>query len=315
MRRSKTAARRGKSTRRRRIRRSRRTRRARRGSSSRCGRSRPAAPTSRACSGPAPYPAAFSARRIAATRGRSSNRCGTSGAHRMDGRRLRRAGHPFDLRRPARQPPHHRRGVDRRRVANPRPRRNLGDRARGMRAVYMPPERRDDPIVQDVHRMVACRSNPDLLWVQHHNGVFRSTDGAASWQEVHEPALSGFGFAVVVDPNDARHRVVRAGDQGREARSGARRARGHAHARRRPHVRRAARRPAARAGLRSRLPPRARHRRRGRRLAIGSTTGGLWISENRGDSWQCVSAHLPPIYAVRFTVEVGRPAPIRWSGR
>jgi len=28
--------------------------------------------------------------------------------------------------------------------------------------------------------------------------------------------------------------------------------------------------------------------------------GGLWISENRGDSWRCVSAHLPPIAAVRF---------------
>jgi hypothetical protein len=42
--------------------------------------------------------------------------------------------------------------------------------------------------------------------------------------------------------------------------------------------------------------------RSGERLAIGSTTGGLWISENRGDSWQCISAHLPPIAAVRFAV-------------
>jgi hypothetical protein len=41
--------------------------------------------------------------------------------------------------------------------------------------------------------------------------------------------------------------------------------------------------------------------RDGQRLAFGSTTGGLWISENRGDSWQCVSAHLPPIAAVRFS--------------
>ena len=38
----------------------------------------------------------------------------------------------------------------------------------------------------------------------------------------------------------------------------------------------------------------------GERLAIGSTTGGLWISENGGDSWRSVSAHLPPIYALRF---------------
>jgi hypothetical protein len=38
----------------------------------------------------------------------------------------------------------------------------------------------------------------------------------------------------------------------------------------------------------------------GQRLAMGSTTGGLWISDNRGDSWQCVSVHLPPIACVRF---------------
>mgnify|MGYP006153047587 CR=1 FL=1 len=38
----------------------------------------------------------------------------------------------------------------------------------------------------------------------------------------------------------------------------------------------------------------------GERLAFGSTTGSLWVSENGGDSWMHLSAHLPPIYAVRF---------------
>ncbi len=38
----------------------------------------------------------------------------------------------------------------------------------------------------------------------------------------------------------------------------------------------------------------------GDRLAFGSTTGSLWATENGGDSWMHVSAHLPPIYAVRF---------------
>ena len=37
----------------------------------------------------------------------------------------------------------------------------------------------------------------------------------------------------------------------------------------------------------------------GDRLAMGSTTGGLWVSESQGDSWACVTT-LPPIYAVRF---------------
>jgi len=38
----------------------------------------------------------------------------------------------------------------------------------------------------------------------------------------------------------------------------------------------------------------------GTRLAMGSTTGGLWVSESQGDSWFCVSDHLPPVYCVRF---------------
>ena len=38
----------------------------------------------------------------------------------------------------------------------------------------------------------------------------------------------------------------------------------------------------------------------GNRLAFGSTTGSLWVTEDQGDSWQCVSEHLPPIYCVRF---------------
>ena len=38
----------------------------------------------------------------------------------------------------------------------------------------------------------------------------------------------------------------------------------------------------------------------GERLAFGSTTGGLWVSENQGDRWSCVTHTLPPVYAVRF---------------
>ena len=38
----------------------------------------------------------------------------------------------------------------------------------------------------------------------------------------------------------------------------------------------------------------------GTRLIMGSTTGTLWVSEDQGDSWSEVSAHLPPIYVTRF---------------
>ena len=38
----------------------------------------------------------------------------------------------------------------------------------------------------------------------------------------------------------------------------------------------------------------------GDRLAFGSTTGGLWVSEDQGDGWTNVTRTLPPIYAVGF---------------
>ena len=173
-------------------------------------------------------------------------------------------------------------------------------RASGMQAHYMPPERREDPNAQDVHRMVACRAKPDVLWAQHHNAVFRSTDCAASWQEVLEPALSCFGFGVVVDPNDADTAwfVPAIKDEQRVPVGGALAVTRTRDGGRTYDV------------LREGLPPVPaydlvyRHAldidAAGERLAIGSTTGGLWISDNRGDAWQCVSAHLPPIAAVRF---------------
>jgi 5-formyltetrahydrofolate cyclo-ligase len=38
----------------------------------------------------------------------------------------------------------------------------------------------------------------------------------------------------------------------------------------------------------------------GERLAMGSTTGNLWLSENAGDNWKQVDANLPPIACVYF---------------
>src|SRR5262249_15127496 len=72
----------------------------------------------------------------------------------------------------------------------------------GLYAEFMPPERREDPAIQDVHQMVQCRSAPQCFWLQHHNGVFRSTDGASSWQEVTAIRPSKFGFAVAVHPEN-----------------------------------------------------------------------------------------------------------------
>lgn len=38
----------------------------------------------------------------------------------------------------------------------------------------------------------------------------------------------------------------------------------------------------------------------GSRLAIGSTTGGVWTSDDEGDNWAQLPARLPPVHAVAF---------------
>jgi hypothetical protein len=172
--------------------------------------------------------------------------------------------------------------------------------ADGMRAAYMPPEQAGDPEVQDPHMMAQCRAKPDRLWVQHHNGIFRSDDGARSWREIAGVRPSVFGFGVVVHPRD--------GDTAWFV----------------PGIKDEQRIPVAgelvvtrtRDGgesfeiLRDGLPQRhaydlvLRHGlaidESGDRLAIGSSTGGLWISEDQGDRWRAISNTLPPIYAVGF---------------
>lgn len=172
--------------------------------------------------------------------------------------------------------------------------------ADGMRAEYLPPELAGAPNTQDPHRMVQCEARPEVLWVQHHNGVFRSIDGAAHWHEIDAAAPSNFGFAVAVHPRDpdtawfapalkdqyrvpvdARLVVSRTRDGGRSFEV-----------------------------LGDGLPPPPaydlvyRHALAvdgtGQSLALASTTGGLWLSDDQGARWRAVPARLPPVYCVAF---------------
>ncbi|MCA9693876.1 MAG: sialidase family protein [Nannocystaceae bacterium] len=172
-------------------------------------------------------------------------------------------------------------------------------RTKGMIARFMPPEQQEEPAVQDPHRVVACAAAPDVLWTQHHSGVFRSTDGGARWTELEVPP-SSFGFAVAVHPDDPETAwfVPAIADERRIPVDGA--------------VVVTRTRDGGRSfeALRDGLPQRGafdlvyRHALavddRGQRLAMGSTTGNLWTSDDGGDHWTCVSTHLPPIHAVRF---------------
>lgn len=170
----------------------------------------------------------------------------------------------------------------------------------GMRADFMPPERAFEPNVQDPHLIVQCRDQPDICWVQHHNGIFRSLDGGMNWVEITGVEPSTFGFGVAVDPRDGDTAwfVPAIKDERRIPANG------------RLVVTRTRDGGETFEQLSHGLPEQAaydlvfRHAlvvdETGERVAFGSTTGGLWVSENQGDSWRELSAHLPPIYAVRF---------------
>jgi photosystem II stability/assembly factor-like uncharacterized protein len=170
-------------------------------------------------------------------------------------------------------------------------------RNKGMLNDYLP-----DPAAEwghDPHYVTLCPGQPDHVWQQNHSGVFYSADGAATWQRVSQPEHGvHFGFPVCADDRsgttawlvpgkadmqrttiDGALFVARTEDGGKTWRQ-----------------------------LREGLPQENaydvvyRHAfgNTGDTLAFGSTTGNLYVSENRGDSWRTVANNLPPIYSVRF---------------
>ncbi len=172
--------------------------------------------------------------------------------------------------------------------------------ASGMKADYLPAESVDDGNTQDPHCMVQCAAQPEVLWVQHHCGIYRSSNGGKQWDSIAAPVPSGFGFAVACDPHnpnrawfvpaqadacripvDGRMVVTRTDDGGKSFKvfvDGL--PQQHAY-----HL-------AYRHGL-DVTPD-------GKTLALASTTGGLWTSHDAGEHWHCVSNDLPPVAAVRF---------------
>lgn len=174
---------------------------------------------------------------------------------------------------------------------------------RGMYNEYMPPEQRSDPISQDIHQLAHCRAKPSVMWCQHHSGIYRSEDSGATWRELKAAEPSGFGFAVAAHPRDPKTAwfVPAAKDEKRIPVDGA------------LAVMRTRDGGKSFEALRRGLPQRHaydlvyRHALAvddsGERLAFGSTSGGLWVSDDGGESWKSPEARLPPVAAVRFAAD------------
>jgi photosystem II stability/assembly factor-like uncharacterized protein len=151
----------------------------------------------------------------------------------------------------------------------------------------------------DPHVIELCRSAPDHVWQQNHVGVFYSDNGAQTWRKVSAPSDGvHFGFPVTVDADNGKVAWVVPGqsDAQRIAIGGS------------LFVARTDDGGASWKQLREGLPQQGaydivyRHAldNSENAVAFGSTTGNLYLSEDRGESWSAVSNNLPPIYAVRF---------------
>jgi photosystem II stability/assembly factor-like uncharacterized protein len=171
--------------------------------------------------------------------------------------------------------------------------------AHGMRAAYLPPKLAYSIDTQDPHRLAMCTGNPDRVWCQHHNGIFvQKPDG--SWREVKAKAPSRFGFACAAHPYDpdvawfvpaqkdecrvpvdGKLVVLRTDDGGRSFQQ-LRRGLPQAHAYD----------LVWRHGLALASD--------GATLAMGSTSGRLWLGTDGGERWHEFAVNLPPITTVRW---------------
>jgi len=170
-------------------------------------------------------------------------------------------------------------------------------RNRGLRADFLPNPYAE--VGHDPHFVVSSAANPDVLWQQNHCGVFRSVDGGQTWTDISENGGPvKFGFAIVADEHDpdVAWVVPAISDEIRlavnKALCGSR----------------AADAGTAWTAVREGLPQQNcydvtfRHAldKSGDRLAFGTTTGSVYLSEDRGETWRCLGHDYPPVYSVRF---------------
>jgi photosystem II stability/assembly factor-like uncharacterized protein len=146
------------------------------------------------------------------------------------------------------------------------------------------------------HRLLQHPKKADILYQQSKNGIFRSDDGGESWKSILSNLPTDFGFplaldqhypetlfTVMLDPEDrytpgeqfAVYRTETAGQQWEALTTGL--------PRKRMKVLRHALCTDAKAIC---------------GVYVGTMSGELFASNNRGENWQMLSDQLPPIYSL-----------------
>ena len=150
-----------------------------------------------------------------------------------------------------------------------------------------------------VHNMMRAPGDGDLLYQQNHHGVWRSSDGGRSWDDVTPGLPSTFGFPIRVHPRDAQTiwTLPLNGDSAgrfppmRPARSGGRAMA----AKPGQHSARACRKkPAFLRSCGRRWPV----TRRIRRVCISVRIPGRSCQFRRREAWHEIARHLPTILGV-----------------
>jgi hypothetical protein len=156
---------------------------------------------------------------------------------------------------------------------------------------------------QCVHKIAQHPARPERFYLQNHHGVYRSDDGAASWQSIAAGLPSDFGFPIVVHPHrpdvvynfpltadadrfppGAQCRVYRSEDAGESW-----------------------------VGLSDGLPQAdfwsvvlrdamCADNADPAGIYFGSRTGEVYGSRDEGESWQRLAEHLPDVLCVRAGV-------------
>ena len=170
----------------------------------------------------------------------------------------------------------------------------------GVRAQFLPEGNRYPEFGQCVHKIASHPTRPERMFLQNHWGLYRSDDGADTWQDVANGVPSDFGFPLVVHPHEpdtvyivplesdefrctpeARLRVYRSRDAG-----------------------------ASWQALEEGLPQEDAYETVLRDalcmdgcpaagVYFGTRSGKLFASPDAGDSWQPVAEGLPPIVCVK----------------
>lgn len=162
----------------------------------------------------------------------------------------------------------------------------------GLIATYLPnphPEVGHDP-----HRILICKSDPNILWQQNHCGIFRTTNGGKDWQDVSGPGgFPKYGFALAIDRDDPNTAwVIPAESDERRVPRNLSLTVCSTHDGGRNWISNQAGLPAENAFD---LVLRHAFDKKENALVFGTNNGNLYASDNNGTSWEVISNNLPMV--------------------